>query len=288
MAYQALVIPVLIASPSDVSEEREIVRLAIHDWNDINASKSKIMLTPVGWESHSSPELGTRPQELINKRLLKECDLLIGVFWTRLGTPTGEAESGTVEEVEKHIASGKPAMLYFSDKPAAPQSINADQYKAVTDFKEKCKSIGIIEGFSNANELRSKLSKQIHICLTKNEYLKKIVETEKSKSDIIEHADSYELQSPSLSEEAKTIVKTAAKNEHGTILKIATMRGRSVSAAGVDFGGGSLREAAKWENALNELLDAGFVVERGYKGEVFELTHQGWNLADDLEDSYKK
>lgn len=179
-------------------------------------------------------------------------------------------------------------MLYFSDKPAAPQSINADQYKAVTDFKEKCKSIGIIEGFSNANELRSKLSKQIHICLTKNEYLKKIVETEKSKSDIIEHADSYELQSPSLSEEAKTIVKTAAKNEHGTILKIATMRDRSVSAAGVDFGGGSLREAAKWENALNELLDAGFVVERGYKGEVFELTHQGWNLADDLEDSYKK
>jgi hypothetical protein len=27
-------------------------------------------------------------------------DILMGVFWTRLGTPTGKAPSGTVEEIE--------------------------------------------------------------------------------------------------------------------------------------------------------------------------------------------
>jgi hypothetical protein len=35
------------------------------------------------------------------------------------------------------------------------------------------------------------------------------------------------------------------------------------------------KEAAKWENALNELEENGLVVARGYKGEVFELTYQG-------------
>jgi len=74
----------MIASPGDVAEEREIIRSVIHDWNDVNATVSKIVLTPVGWDTHSSPELGTRAQDLINSHLLKACDLLVGVFWTRL------------------------------------------------------------------------------------------------------------------------------------------------------------------------------------------------------------
>jgi hypothetical protein len=39
---------------------------------------------------------------------------LIGVFWTRVGTPTGIAESGTLEEIERVAAEGKLVMLYFS------------------------------------------------------------------------------------------------------------------------------------------------------------------------------
>lgn len=141
MAYTATVIPVMIASPGDVFEEREIVRAAIHDWNDVNAATSKVMLAPVGWDTHASPELGSRPQELINSRLLKNCDLLIGVFWTRLGTPSGEADSGTVEEIEKHVAAGKPAMIYFSSRPVAPESIDQVQYAKLSEFRERCKRV---------------------------------------------------------------------------------------------------------------------------------------------------
>ncbi|MCA9458221.1 MAG: hypothetical protein KC587_16265, partial [Nitrospira sp.] len=128
MAYKATVVPVMIASPGDVNDERDIVRRVIHDWNDVNAQRSKIMLAAVGWESHSSPELGERPQELINKRILKDCDILVGVFWTRLGTPTGKSLSGTVEEIEEHVAVGKPAMIYFSSKPVELDSVDLDQY----------------------------------------------------------------------------------------------------------------------------------------------------------------
>lgn len=47
MAYTATVIPVMIASPGDVTEERRIIREVIHEWNDINSALSKVMLIPV-------------------------------------------------------------------------------------------------------------------------------------------------------------------------------------------------------------------------------------------------
>ena len=34
MAYTATVIPVMIASPGDVAEERQLIREMIHEWGD--------------------------------------------------------------------------------------------------------------------------------------------------------------------------------------------------------------------------------------------------------------
>jgi hypothetical protein len=50
---------------------------------------------------------------VINRQVLADCDLLVAIFWTRIGSPTGSALSGTVEEIEKHLKAEKPAMLYF-------------------------------------------------------------------------------------------------------------------------------------------------------------------------------
>ena len=103
MGYNARVFNVMIASPSDVASERSIVREVIYEWNAIHSEKENIVLLPVGWESHSSPEMG-RPQEIINRQTVDKCDLLVGIFGTRIGTDTGEYDSGTIEEIERHIA----------------------------------------------------------------------------------------------------------------------------------------------------------------------------------------
>ncbi|HEX4117404.1 MAG TPA: hypothetical protein VHX99_01265, partial [Rhizomicrobium sp.] len=97
MTYQATVINVMIASPNDVASERRLIKEVVQEWNAIHAQHRGLVLMPLGWETHSSPELGERPQGIINKQILKDCDLLIAVFWTRLGSPTGKSESGTVE-----------------------------------------------------------------------------------------------------------------------------------------------------------------------------------------------
>lgn len=283
MAYKATIIPVMIASPGDVAEEREAIREVIHDWNDVNASSQGIVLTPVGWETHSSPELGARPQQLINERLLNDCDLLIAVFWTRLGSPTGEASSGTVEEIEEHIEAGKPAMLYFSSKPVAPASIDTDQYEAVKQFKERVRDQGLIDEFDNLDQFRRKLAKQLQLCLLHNDHIKGIVsEASNGNADTLSKvASPEEPESLPLSEASRHLLKLAALNTDGVIIKTATFDGRHIQAGGQALGGHG-KEAAKWEEALDELMALGLVVPRGYKDQVFELTHKGWKIAEQL------
>lgn len=281
MAYSAIVIPVMIASPGDVTEERNVAREVIHDWNDINSQRSKVMLSAVGWDSHSSPELGARPQQLINDRVLKDCDLLIGIFWTRLGTPTGKSQSGTVEEVEEHVASGKPAMIYFSAKPASLETVEIEQYKQVKAIREAWKKRGLIETYDDMHEFRQKLAKQLQLCLNSNQYLSNLLRRDESILSIqSKEAPSQAASSYRLTSDATTLLKAAASDEHGTIVKMEYIGGQQIKAGKKSFGESSRREFTKWEAALNELLKHGFVVDRGYKGEYFELTHEGWRAAD--------
>lgn len=151
----------MIASPGDVSQERRLIRDVIEEWNTIHAEDTRIVLMPVGWETHSSPAMGDRAQGIINKQLLEQADLLVAVFWTRLGSPTGITNSGTVEEIERHIAAGKPAMLYFSSVPVRPDSVDADQYLALRAFKDSCKAQGLIEEYGELTEFRGKFSRQL-------------------------------------------------------------------------------------------------------------------------------
>jgi cold shock CspA family protein len=165
MAYEAKVFRLLIASPSDVEEEREIAVKTIQEWNDLNSHERQVVLLPLRWETHTAPEYGKRPQEVINRQMVDYCDLVIGVFWTRIGSPTGVADSGTLEEIERVASQGKPVMLYFSQVKKDPNTIDLNQLKSLRDFKEKTFPKALVENYSTQVEFRDKLAKQIEIQL---------------------------------------------------------------------------------------------------------------------------
>ncbi|MGA4608617.1 hypothetical protein [Pseudoalteromonas maricaloris] len=165
MSYEAKVFRVLIASPSDVEEEREIAVKTIQEWNDLNSSERQIVLLPLRWETHTAPEYGKRPQEVINRQMVDHCDLLIGAFWTRIGSPTGVADSGTLEEIERVASQGKPVMLYFSQAKKDPDEIEIEQLQALREFKKKTFPKALVENYSTQIEFRDKLAKQIEIQL---------------------------------------------------------------------------------------------------------------------------
>jgi hypothetical protein len=77
--------------------------------------------------------------------LVNDCDVLVGVFWTRVGTNTGVAISGTAEEIEQFVRMEKPVMLYFSQSPIEPDKIDVTQFTALKTFKETMRLQGLTE-----------------------------------------------------------------------------------------------------------------------------------------------
>jgi hypothetical protein len=154
------VLNVLIASPSDVNSERDAVIGAIHEWNASHARPDtiNILLNPIRWESHSYPESGDRPQALLNRQIVEEGDFLIGIFWSRVGTPTGVAESGTIEEIEQFRKAGKYIALYFSNAPL-PQDHDREQF-------EKLQHYTLYGVFPNADKLREQVFKNLTTIVT--------------------------------------------------------------------------------------------------------------------------
>lgn len=63
------------------------------------------------------------------------------------GTPA------TVHELERFVEAGKPALLYFSNTPVVPGSLDMEQWAAVQEFKERAKSWGIYREYSGVEEL---------------------------------------------------------------------------------------------------------------------------------------
>ena len=280
MSYDAQVFNVMIASPGDVASERNIIREMIYEWNAVHSRARKIVLLPVGWESHSSPEMGKRPQEIINNQILDKCDLLVGVFWTRIGTSTGKYVSGTVEEIEKHIDAGKPTMLYFSEQPARLDSVDSEQYEKLKVFKASCKSRGIYETYDNHSEFKEKFYHHLQIKVNEHDIF--FSNNKVSSPEVIIYPSKTQI--PTLSDEARVLLKEASMDTHGTILYVRYLGGTDIQTNGKNLiPDKSARMVAKWEAALKELVNADLVVERGNKGEIFEVSDLGYKIADMIE-----
>jgi hypothetical protein len=130
-----------------------LLRDVLQEWNSLHAEDAHVMLLPVMWERDATPEMGDRPQGIINRQLVDASDILVGIFWTRLGTPTSEAESGTAEEIERFIRAGKPVLICFSQEPVVPNSIDAEEYERLNTFRESLKERGLFDGYSSQEEL---------------------------------------------------------------------------------------------------------------------------------------
>ncbi|WP_066426251.1 hypothetical protein [Anabaena sp. 4-3] len=161
MPIEAKVYRILIASPGDVIEEREIIREEVARWNAMNAVNMKIILMPIGWETDATPDLREPGQVIINRQLVDTCDLLIGVFWTRLGTPTALGGTGTEIEIARAKNEGKRCIVYFSDKVVSPSQIDREQYEQVQEYWEKLQPTGLANRYNTIEQFRERVFRHI-------------------------------------------------------------------------------------------------------------------------------
>jgi nucleoside 2-deoxyribosyltransferase len=127
----------------------------------MHAQDMQIVLMPIGWETDATLSLEARAQAVINRQLVDSCDLLIGIFWTRLGTPTTEADSGTVEEIERAHNAGKRCIVYFSDQHVPSSKINQEQFQKLQEYRKELQLKGLTDSYNKLEEFKDKVFRHI-------------------------------------------------------------------------------------------------------------------------------
>ncbi len=151
---QVNLLRIVVASPGDVQPERDALAQVVEELNGGVAKDRNLRLELVRWETDAYPGFHPEgPQGLIDSILrVEDCEVLIGIFWKRFGTPTKDAASGTEHEFRKAYqawkSDGRPQiMLYFNQRPAAPKSKSeADQWGQVLEFQQNFVARGLTPG----------------------------------------------------------------------------------------------------------------------------------------------
>lgn len=84
-----------------------------------------------------------------------------------------------------------------------------------------------------------------------------------------------------ISLQASELLEAAVSTEEAVILKLQTLSGGTINAGKKSYSSNlGAREFAKYESALEELLQNGMIQEVGKKGEVFKVTNAGFEYLE--------
>ncbi len=119
----------VVVFPSDVKAEKSSLPKIIDKINRDSANSQGLHLDLWAWDTDASPTFDPLgPQGSIDEVLrIDSCDLVIGIFWHRLGTPTADGRTGTEHELnlayQTWLTRKKPEiMVYFLQTDYLPKN----------------------------------------------------------------------------------------------------------------------------------------------------------------------
>ena len=162
------VFDLLIASPSDVAEERRCLEEEISDFNTNWGRKMGLRIEPRQWETDAWPGFAEDGQDVLNRQFPKRLDVFMGIFWSRIGTPTKRAQSGTVEEFERAYEQWKAdrcsihLMLYFKNAAVPWDEIDPAQFAQLKEFKSLMRGSGCLyQEFESTEEFSGHIRRHL-------------------------------------------------------------------------------------------------------------------------------
>jgi hypothetical protein len=149
----ATVYSLLVSRPGDISADDLLtVTVTINRWNVIYGPSVNAVFVSIRWDLHSAAQYGERPQEALNKQLIADTDVVIALFWHRIGTPTGEAESGTIEEIELAHENGAYVGILRCTR-AYPKELDTAQLDRLREFLEGIQSKSLTLDYADKAQL---------------------------------------------------------------------------------------------------------------------------------------
>jgi predicted nucleotide-binding protein len=144
---------IFVASPGDVTKERDHLSGVVAELNTTVAAYKQMALELIRWETHAIPGMG-RVQELINAQA-GSYDIFVGIMWRRFGTPTGTEGSGTEEEFRLAYEAWRKEdsvriLFYFSQSAFMPRSGDEiQQFAKVLAFRQELEQKGLVWEYKN-------------------------------------------------------------------------------------------------------------------------------------------
>jgi hypothetical protein len=138
MPYSATTYRLLISAPGDVADsDIRTVNETIAHWNAGYGREFGSVVVPIYWGGNSVAEHGERPQASLNAQLVASADIVVALFWHRLGSETGVAESGTVEEIEEAQEQGAYVGILHCTRDYPQDKIDPGQLQKLAAFFER-------------------------------------------------------------------------------------------------------------------------------------------------------
>lgn len=245
---------IMVGSPSDVTDIAKRAIHLIHNWNIIHSNDKFIALVPHHWTSSSYPSMNDNAQNVLNYQLVDKSDALIAIFGCRLGTPTTEHISGTVEEIEEHRKAGKPVMVFFAN--SIPSDCDLQQLQKLKEYQNSI--TGLYDTFDNAEDFEKKFISKLEL-FAQNELAKQ--------TEAIEAKEQPE-KTVSFSAEEIEIMKKWCKNSTNHCYQKALIGGKHNFIFGdLQINTESPKETAKYNDFLKRLEAAGLI-------EYFKISSQ--------------
>ena len=150
------VVRVFVASPRDVQDERSRMPKVVESLNRTVGKLLNVVVELWRWEADGVPAVGS-PQSLADVEL-DAADVVLVIFWNRLGTPASAAgTTGTEGEVlralERWSKARRPqVMVYFSQRPARLDRPELEQRLKLLEFREHISPLVLIVDYEDAQE----------------------------------------------------------------------------------------------------------------------------------------
>lgn len=177
-------------------------------------------------------------------------------------------------DLKYKIAMSLPKLI--SDFPAVGW-VRADQVEEMVKDSEYISSIKSMQ--ESLLQMQKMLSGQIEHTTTEwkamsNDEIDKLFEEKEQKA--ANHVFD-------LSKESKILLKEACNDPNGQIIKLHSLEGVSITVNGKQIiTSNERRVVSKWEAAIDELLGNHMINAIGTKGEIFQITKDGYEINDFL------
>lgn len=148
---------VLLSRPGDANHYAEIAANVIEAINRQHSRSTGVHFHLLDWAKDSYADSGAEPQQLLNRQIVDDADIVLAIFNERMGTPTQKFDSGTEEEIMLALEENKTVQAYFWQPPQGFIPADASQFERLESFKSRISGKLIYATFSDETELREKV-----------------------------------------------------------------------------------------------------------------------------------